>query len=217
MLKHDQLWRALDRYADQYGLTASGLARQAGLDPTSFNPSKRETKEGKLRWPSTESIAKVLEATGGTMVEFVSYLQDVSGSVLSQDIPFLSLDEAKAIREKDGDESLFDDHGFPVRENWDFMVYPDVNDAEAFGLEITNNDLAPVFREGTVLVMSPNASIRRSDRVLLCMSDGNILVRELIRQTAHRMDLAQITDLEMQETIMADQVLWMSRIVWASQ
>ncbi|WP_420549047.1 S24 family peptidase [Curvivirga sp.] len=217
MLKHDQLWRALDRYADHYGMTSSGLARHAGLDPTSFNPSKRQTKEGKPRWPSTESIGKVLEATGGTMVEFVSYLQDVPGAVLSQDIPFLSFEEAHDLLQKEGDEGLFDDHGFPIRENWDFMVYPDVNDAEAFGIEVTNDDLAPVYRTGTVLVMSPNASIRRLDRVLLCMANGDILVRELIRQTAHRMDLAMVTNPDEVETIMANEVIWMTRIVWASQ
>jgi len=217
MLKHDQLWCALDRYADHYGMTSSGLARQAGLDPTSFNPSKRQTKEGKPRWPSSESIAKVLGATGGTMVEFVSYLQDVPGAVLSQDIPFLSLEEAQQLLQKKEGDGLFDDHGFPVRENWDFMVYPDVNDAEAFGIEVTDDSLSPVYRNGTVLVMSPNASIRRHDRVLLCMADGQIHVRELIRQTAHRMDLAQVTLPDEVETIMASDAIWMTRIVWASQ
>ena len=217
MIKHDQLWRAMDRFADHYGLTTSGLAKAAGLDPTSFNPSKRTTKEGKKRWPNSESIAKVLEATGGTMVEFVSYLQDVPGAVLSQDIPYLTLEEAIGSVEKEGEESLFDDHGYPVRDNWDFIVYPDVNDAHAFGLEITDDSLSPVYRSGTILVTSPNASIRRNDRVLLCMETGEIIVRELVRQTAHRMDIVSILGDRDVETIMADQVSWVSRIVWASQ
>ena len=47
--------------------SASGLAKRAGLDPTSFNKSKRVTGEGRPRWPSTESLAKVLEATGASL------------------------------------------------------------------------------------------------------------------------------------------------------
>src|SRR5579863_3696822 len=64
MLTHAQLWTALDRLAVRAGLSASGLAKAAGLDPTSFNKSKRITPEGRERWPSTESIAKALAATG---------------------------------------------------------------------------------------------------------------------------------------------------------
>src|SRR3546814_18084388 len=76
MLKHGDIWRAIDRLAKLRGLSASGLARRAGLDPTTFNPSKRITPQGKLRWPSTESISKVLDATRATMGEFVGLLDD---------------------------------------------------------------------------------------------------------------------------------------------
>ena len=48
MLKHTDIWRAIDRLAAQHGLSASGLARRAGLDPTTFNKSKRTTNDGKL-------------------------------------------------------------------------------------------------------------------------------------------------------------------------
>ncbi|MDX1737108.1 MAG: helix-turn-helix transcriptional regulator [Alphaproteobacteria bacterium] len=217
MLTHDQLWRALDRYADYHGLTTSGLARRAGLDPTSFNPSKRITREGKLRWPSSESIAKVLDATGGTMIEFVSFLQDLPGAVLSQDIPFLSIDEASDMMRQRGEEYLFDDHGAPARDNWDSVVYPDVNDSEVYALEVTDDSLEPVYRSGTVIVMSPGASIRRRDRVLICMNNHDLIIRELIRQTAHRIDIAPVFAPDESETIMSNEVLWISRIVWASQ
>ena len=63
MLTHDQIWTALDRLAERAGITTSALARRAGLDPTTFNKSKRVTGEGRERWPSTESVAKSLAAT----------------------------------------------------------------------------------------------------------------------------------------------------------
>ena len=45
-LTHGQVWIALDRLAERAGLSASGLARRAGLDPTTFNRSKRVTPDG---------------------------------------------------------------------------------------------------------------------------------------------------------------------------
>jgi hypothetical protein len=54
MLTHGQVWAALDRLAERAGLSPSGLARRPGLDPTTFNKSKRITPDGRERWPSTE-------------------------------------------------------------------------------------------------------------------------------------------------------------------
>src|SRR5262245_51339617 len=71
-LTHEWIWRAIDTLAERGGLSPSALARLAGLDPTTFNRSKRLTPEGRPRWPSTESIAKVLQATGTTLDEFAA-------------------------------------------------------------------------------------------------------------------------------------------------
>jgi len=79
MLTHSDIWNAVDRLAARAGLSASGLAKKAGLDPTTFNKSKRITPEGRNRWPSTESIAKSLQATGVTVDTFVSLITDRGG------------------------------------------------------------------------------------------------------------------------------------------
>jgi phage repressor protein C with HTH and peptisase S24 domain len=79
LLTHAQIWRAIDALAAKHGLSPSGLARRAGLDPTSFNKSKRGGA-GKLRWPSTESIAKILAATGATLHEFVALIESERGA-----------------------------------------------------------------------------------------------------------------------------------------
>ena len=72
MLTHAQIWAAIDRLAGSADLSASGLAKRAGLDPTTFNKSKRITPDGRPRWPSTESVAKILSATNTTIDNFVS-------------------------------------------------------------------------------------------------------------------------------------------------
>lgn len=71
-LTHAWIWSAIDAVARQHGLSPSGLARLAGLDPTAFNRSKRFTPEGRPRWPSTESLSKLLEATGMTLDAFAA-------------------------------------------------------------------------------------------------------------------------------------------------
>ena len=64
MFTHQEIWYAIDWLARKRGLSTSGLAKKAGLDPTSFNKSKRFSTEEKPRWPSTETIAKILSVSG---------------------------------------------------------------------------------------------------------------------------------------------------------
>ena len=62
-MTHNQIWHAIDMFAKEHGLSCSGLARKCGLDPTTFNKSKRLSVFGQERWPTMSSIAKVLNAT----------------------------------------------------------------------------------------------------------------------------------------------------------
>lgn len=80
MFTHEQIWQGLDRLAKVRGFSASGLAKKAGLDPTSFNKSKRFSPDGKPRWPSTESISKVLHATDSTMSDLFSLIDHAAVS-----------------------------------------------------------------------------------------------------------------------------------------
>ena len=83
MLTHNQIWGAIDALAARHGLSPSGLAKLAGLDPTTFNKSKRGGANGKLRWPSTESVSKVLSATGASLDEFVTLVGREGGATRS--------------------------------------------------------------------------------------------------------------------------------------
>src|SRR5712675_3420795 len=158
MLTHSDIWNAVDRLAARAGLSASGLAKKAGLDPTTFNKSKRITPEGRPRWPSTESIAKSLQATGVTVDTFVSLITD-RGGASTQAVPLIGLAQA-------GSGGYFDDGGFPVGKGWDEIAFPAVNDEHAYALEISGDSMAPAYAEGSHIIVSPAASIRRGDRVV---------------------------------------------------
>jgi phage repressor protein C with HTH and peptisase S24 domain len=208
MLTHADIWNAVDRLAARAGLSASGLAKKAGLDPTTFNKSKRVTPEGRPRWPSTESIAKSLQATGVGIDTFVSLISDHGGS--AQAVPLIPLAEA-------GSGNYFDDSGFPTGKGWDEIAFPAVNDEHVYALEISGDTMQPAYRDGTVIVVSPAAPIRRGDRVVARTRDGEVLVNELKRRTAKSIELRALNSGQAERTLSVDEVRWIARIMWASQ
>src|SRR6188474_1369343 len=137
MLTHNQVWTALDRLAARAGLSPSGLARRAGLDPTTFNKSKRITPDGRQRWPSTESVSKALSATGTNIDVFVSLI-DGGGRAPAKSIPLLGLVEA-------GAAGYFDEGGLPTGKGWNETAAPSLDDAQAFALEISGDQMEPVY------------------------------------------------------------------------
>ncbi len=226
MLQHGDVWRGIDRLAAKHGLSASGLARRAGLDPTAFNPSKRITREGRPRWPSTESVAKILAVTGETFSSFVqltgaagsgaSALDDGTGGnrlvarPATRALPIIVL-------ERMGEGECFGADGQPKGEAWGRMSFGSINDRGAFAIEISGRDLDPIYRDGDVVVVSPSAEIRRGDRVVLQGGDGSVRIRRVGRQDADGMLLEPVTGAGSGEFIAAADTRWVARILWASQ
>jgi len=73
-MNHYQIWHAIELFAKEHGLSCSGLAKRSGLDPTTFNKSKRFSKYEQPRWPSTYSISKILAATNASPQDFFKYI-----------------------------------------------------------------------------------------------------------------------------------------------
>ena len=209
MLTHAQLWTALDRLAARAGLSPSGLAKAAGLDPTTFNKSKRVTREGRERWPSTESVAKALTATNVSMDTFVQLIAE-TGRAATQILPLIGFAQAAA-------DDSFDDAGFPVGKVWSEMAFPSIDDENAYAIEVSGNSLEPAYRDGTILVVSPQASIHRGDRIVVKTKDGKMMVRELKRRTSKIIELRSIDRERTERSLPLRDVLWFHRIVWASQ
>ncbi len=210
MLKHAEIWRAIDRMAEKQGMSPSGLARRSGLDPTTFNKSKRITKEGKQRWPSTESVAKILTATGDSLAEFVAQMGEDNASVLAQRIPVIGYAQA-------GEEGYFDDAGYPTGNGWDEVLFPQIGDLHAFALEINGDSMEPIFRVGDTIIVSPRAGIRRGDRVVVRTRDGEVMAKELTRQSARKVELVSLNKAHSDRSLDVEEIDWIARIVWASQ
>ena len=209
MLAQAQIWNAIDRLAERSGMTASGLAKRSGLDPTTFNKSKRITPEGRPRWPSTESVAKALAATNTKVDTFVSLITDGTKPSISS-VPLIGFAEA-------GAAGYFDDAGFPVGKGWEKVSVPSITDEHAYALEVSGDSMKPAYREGDIIIVSPGSPVRNGDRVVVKTRKGEIMAKELKKKQAKSIELKSLNSEHRDRTLQMSDVEWIARILWASQ
>ena len=220
MLSHERIWAAIDALAERHKLSVSGLARLAGLDPTSFNRSKRLAGEGRPRWPSTESIAKTLRATGTSLTDFMALVEDRPFDVseiesrfklpTARNVPLLGFAEA-------GAGGFFDDGGYPAGQGWDEVPFPATDHDNIYALEVSGSSMEPLYRDGDVIIVQPGATFRRNDRVVVKTREGEVMAKELARKTATVVELRSLNPDHEDRTIALKDIDWIARIVWASQ
>ncbi len=208
ILTHDQIWGALDRLAARAGLSPSGLARRAGLDPTTFNKSKRVTSDGRARWPSTESIAKALTAAESSIATFVKLIGDEPDGCRS--VPLLGLAQA-------GAHGYFDERGFPSGKGWNELALSVAENRHSFALEISGTAHEPAYRDGNIIVVSPGTPIRKGDRVVVKTTSGEVIVKALKRRSVKALELQSLDPAQDDRTLATGDIAWIARIVWASQ
>lgn len=217
MITHADIWRGIDRLASGFGYSPSGLAKQAGLDPTSFNKSKRVSPDGKPRWPSTESLSKVLAVTGATMSDFISLIDSEAesknaGKSARQTIPLIGFAQA-------GSAGFFDEDGCPAGGSWDEIEFPQnrKKDKNIYALKIHGDSMEPLYRKGDLLIVSPEAKIRKGDRVVVKTRKGEVMAKELIRQGTKGIELKSLNPDHENRVFTPSDIRWMARIAWVSQ
>lgn len=209
-LSHKQIWTAIDRLAKREGLSASGLARKAGLDATSFNPSKRfgPGEPPRPRWPSTESLTRILTVTGMSLGDFATLARDNDPRLES--IPLLGMAQA-------GQDGFFDDTGLPVGERWEQTELPRASDS-LLSLRIVGDSMAPVYRAGDRVIVDREASdVRKGDRVVVRTTGGETLAKEIAALAANAVTLASINPAYPPRAVPRSDIVWMGRILWVSQ
>ncbi|WP_112663801.1 S24 family peptidase [Microvirga flavescens] len=208
MLSHDRVWAAIDALAARHGMTASGLARKAGLDATSFNKSKRTSPEGRDRWPSTESISKILHATGASLEDFIR-LVEPGGATRGAFLPLTKLELAAK-----GD--LFTEDGLPKNgPAWEEINFPGFAGDNVFALEVSGDSFGPLFRDGDIIIVSPTASMRKGDRVIVRTKAGEIIAKELRRRTPKTLELASLGSGQEETPLPLEDVSWVARVMWS--
>jgi phage repressor protein C with HTH and peptisase S24 domain len=207
-MNHAQIWRAIDALAARKGMTASGLARAAGLDPTTFNKSKRQAPDGKPRWPSTESIARALAAAEANWDEFAALLAGRNGAS-GRAIPIVGMARA-------GADGFFDEQGFPVGAD-ETVHFPDLGEDPVYALEIAGDSMEPSYRAGDVVIVQPGAAVRRGDRVVVRTRSGEVMAKVIGRRNDQMIELVSLNAAHKPRELAAADIEWIARIVWASQ
>lgn len=214
MLSHERVWAAIDALAERYSLSASGLARRAGLDSTAFNKSKRRSSDGRPRWPSTESLAKVMDATGASLDELLALLDGKAPPAApvraGRAVPLVGFAQA-------GAGGFFDDAGFPVGQGWDLVELPARSTEGAYALQVQGDSMLPLYRDGDVLIVEPGAPVRKGDRVVVKTSGGEVMAKVLERRAPGAVLLVSLNPAHPARNVPLTEIEWMARIVWASQ
>jgi phage repressor protein C with HTH and peptisase S24 domain len=216
MLSHERVWAAIDALAERNALSVSGLAKRAGLDSTAFNKSKRRSSDGRPRWPSTESLSKIIEATRSSLDEFLTLVEGVgrrSDKFLPEQkssVPLLGFAQA-------GAGGFFDDAGFPAGQGWDLIELPVKAGDASYALQVQGDSMLPLYRNGDMLIVEPGATVRKGDRVVVKTTTGEVMAKVLHRRNAREIELFSINPAHPVRQVAMTDVEWLARIVWASQ
>ena len=206
-MQHGDIWRGIDLLARTHGLSTSGLARLAGLDATAFNKSKRLPKDGRPRWPSTESISRALEAVGADFGEFADLVTGQCGT----SVPLFRYTDADL-------SGAFDASGMPARDGSERVRIPSDEDGKAwFIIEIGAVELDRTYRSGDRLIVSRLAPLRPKDRVLIKPVSGDLITGLLVRNSDTHIELTAPADRASNRTLAWTGCDWIARILWVSQ
>ena len=212
MLKHEDVWRGIDRLASSLGYSPSGLAKKASLDPTAFNKSKRISPDGKPRWPSTESLSKVLTVTGTTLSDFISILDAGADDVVQTSYAIPVIDFADTAK-----KSNFDDNGHPKGKAWSETALPGASKDGLYAITASGDTMKPLYRQGDIIVVDPTTRIRKNDRVVVKLKSGDVIVNTLTKKSDNNCTLKPLNPKHENLTVKNSDILWMARVVWVSQ
>jgi phage repressor protein C with HTH and peptisase S24 domain len=158
----------------------------------------------------------VFDATGATLEAFSALVSGArampggSRAASARRIPLIGFAQA-------GGDGYFGDGGYPVGGGWDEVSLPEVSDPNAYALEISGDSMEPVFRDGDLVIVAPNAPVRRGDRVVVRVQSGEVMAKQLARRSARRVDLRSLNPAHPDYTFDLAEIVWIHRIVWASQ
>ena len=126
-------------------------------------------------------------------------------------VPLIGLAQA-------GAGGYFDDGGFPVGKGWD-----EIRVSRPSTTSMPMRWRFPATRWSPPIATAPSswcrrrASVRRGDRVVVKTRDGEVMVKELKRKHVKTIELRSINPEHGERTLPVRDVVWIARIVWASQ
>ena len=218
MFRHLQIWTAIDRLADMNGLSPSGLARKAGLDATAFNKSKRFSKEGRERWPSTESLAKVLDVTKTDFLDFGMILKPDGATGSPSSVAELAYTSGTTRAAMNLPRSgFFEEDVQESTGKWEIIPLPEGQFDGDYAFRISDNTMLPVYRENDIVIVSKQVETKAGDRVVIKLPNGKFIVRILLDSDQDGVLLTTFNTDQAEQRLNRNNIEWMMKITWASQ
>ncbi len=206
-MKYENVWDAVDKLAQKHGLSPSALAKLAGLDATTFNKSKRIRPDGKKRWPSLDSINRLLEIFNISFEQFYA-LSAGNEEKENGSIPFAKLSNLTLNIDPETQKIATHD--------WSKVLFPDFKET-LYAVEVDNDTYFPLYRQGTLIVISENSDIRKGDRVIIYLKSGDIFLFEFIRRTPSKLIVSNVNNSSEETEIAIADINLINRIIWSSQ
>ena len=224
MLSHDIIWTAIDRLASQKNLSPSGLARLAGLDSTSFNPSKRIKPNGRPRWPSTESIAKILSATQTSAGAFFDH-EPVSRPRKKSNDAWLCCDimaQSPAAHWPVwpchiDTQPPVDSTAKTATHDQQHAPKPLPVSHAIVTLQVQGEQFLPLYPDGTHLLLTCHEALQRGNRVIVKCNPDSFLIGDIEQTAARSLRLRSLSQESEDMSVSLSCVEWVARILWASQ
>lgn len=207
-MKYNQVWYAVDKLAEMNNLSPSGLAKKAGLDSTTFNKSKRIRPDGKKRWPSMESISKILTVCNCDFQDFYKLGTSEETNITNKSTPFCTMSEIAS-------EHKIDENGIINIDKWSKINFPEI-ESGYIAIEVDNDNFKPFYSDGDILIVNTKCEIRKTDKVIVKDKYGNINIFEFLRRTPDSVEFKSIINDE-KTSIKLFNIEWIKRIIWASQ
>lgn len=205
-MRYEQIWNAVDKLAKINGLSPSGLAKKAGLDSTTFNKSKRIRPDGKKRFPSLESINKIIAVCNITFDQFYKLAEKEIGEEDTNSIPYIKFSSLEKMQDVKLEVEI---------NKWNKIKFPD-NKHNLYAVELDSKSNSSNYPAGTILIVSQNSEVRRGDKVIVLYNDANIYIGEFIRRTATTIEISHQEN-EKDITLTINNINFINRILWVSQ
>ena len=204
-MNYNEIWEAVDKLAKINGLTPSGLARKAGLDPTTFNKSKRIRPDGKKRWPSLDSINKITSVCHMSFEDFYHILDetgDIEGMRGQSIIPVYNFSDLGTNQSEEKDKL--------------YMNFPDM-DSDIYAVLCNDKAIKSVYPLNSVLILSPRASIKKGNRVLITLKTSKeTIIGEFINRISGGIKILNLNTNE-KISVTTGEIEKIARIMWVSQ
>lgn len=202
-MNYNEIWEAVDKLAEMNGLTPSGLAKKAGLDPTTFNKSKRICPDGKKRWPSLDSINKITSVCHISFEDFYHILDETGKTDGIRGVSIIPIYNLSDWGREDNQYK-----------NKSYINFPNM---ESDMYAVLVNGKNEVYPANSVLILSPTSPIKKGNKVLLTLKfTKETIIGEFINRINGGIKILNSATKE-KIAINISEIEKIGRIMWVSQ